>query len=186
MKHSAVVALCSGTLLIAGVTPCQAQSTSSPGQSTSRLQPLSELGIRVGVGDYGYADDQPGPSGLVGAEFSLGRGTRTLFADYASMSKQDASYNTGYRRADMVTTGLRLRKRRDGAQPYFEIGVAIGTSRYQERSAAVDTLVTTGAALGVGVIIPKERFFFRIGAQLMVMSQYYLGSAFSLGAGWRF
>jgi len=186
MKRVAVLGFYSATILMVGLTPSQAQTTASPGQSAARQQPLSQIGVRVGVGGYSYADDQPGSRGLLGAEFSLGRGSRMLFADYVSMSKPDASYNTGYRRADVVTAGLRLRKRRDGAQPYFDIGAAIGNSRYERRAGAVTKLVTSGVTLGVGVLVPKDRYFFRIGAQMMVMSQYYFGGALSLAFGWRF
>jgi hypothetical protein len=141
-----------------------------------------EAGGRVAGGNYGYMEDEDRSRVVVGAELcAYCSGKRALFAEYNHFF---APSSGGYREADLVAGGLRLQGGRK-VRPFFEVGIAVGHSRFGITSTTSRT--TIGAAIGAGVSIPVgSRFYSRPQFRLFPMSEQYLALSYGVGAGWRF
>ena len=95
--------------------------------SPLRGQDRFEVGIHGGPGGYGYADDQPGVRGVIGAEMcSFCGGRRALFTEYSHWTRPRSS-NTGYRSAESVEAGLRIQWHQH-VRPFFDAGIVVGSS----------------------------------------------------------
>jgi hypothetical protein len=142
--------------------------------------PRFEAGFRGGAGEYGYIDDAGHTRAVVGLEVCAYRGGRhALFGGYSHFLPPGAP--SGYGAADLVEGGLRIQSRRQ-VHPFFDVGVALGHSRFRTRA-----FTTAGVALGAGVMIPAgRRLYLRPQGRLYVMSQSYIAVAAEIGIGWRF
>ena len=145
----------------------------------AQREPTVEVGVKGGIGNYGYIDDLTRDRGVVGAEVCAFCTSRySFFGNYDHWFKPSGT--TGYRSADSVAAGLRIQAART-VSPFFDMGVAVGNSRYRTWN-----LTTVGAAFGGGLRIPLgARAYTRPQLRLNVMSHGYLAGSAEVSVGWR-
>ena len=152
----------------------------------ARGQPIPrfEAGFRGGAGQYDYSDDRTRTRGVFGAEVcAFCSGRYALFGGYSRFLPPGGSSH--YQSADQIGLGLRIQGRRQ-VRPFFDIGLAVGYSRFDSGIYARST-TTAGAELGGGVtFLVGPSLYIRPQVRLCAMSEVYVAASGEVGIGWRF